>query len=146
MRKLQINRHSSDIFDDNDFEKEEKDFDGLLEFRSKVNEQLEKARQSKFIGQSLDAKVSIKISKNDKTAILLKKYLDILPEVFIVSQAGIFETDDDGICEVTILAADGERCPRSWKWVDRLVDAGEFGKVSEKSYEALKEKYPELVK
>lgn len=24
MRKLQINRHSSDIFDDNDFEKEEK--------------------------------------------------------------------------------------------------------------------------
>ena len=129
-----------------DFEKEEEDFDGLLEFRSKVNEQLEKARQSKFIGQSLDAKVSIKISKNDKTAILLKKYLDILPEVFIVSQAGIFETDDDGICEVTILAADGERCPRSWKWVDRLVDAGEFGKVSEKSYEALKEKYPELVK
>ena len=129
-----------------DFEKEEEDFDGLLEFRSKVNEQLEKARQSKFIGQSLDAKVSIKISKNDKTAILLKKYLDILQEVFIVSQAGIFETDDDGICEVTILAADGERCPRSWKWVDRLVDAGEFGKVSEKSYEALKEKYPELVK
>lgn len=77
----------------------------------------------------------------------LKKHLDILPEVFIVSKTDILEMTDDGICEVNILTADEERCSLSWKWIDHLVDADELNRVSEESYqEALKQKYPDLVK
>ncbi|MBQ9759105.1 MAG: hypothetical protein IJW12_04960, partial [Opitutales bacterium] len=34
------------------------------------------------------------------------------------------------------------RCPRSWRWMPELVDAGTFGKVSARCRDALKEKYP----
>ncbi|MDR1401623.1 MAG: isoleucine--tRNA ligase [Puniceicoccales bacterium] len=129
-----------------DFPSEKQEFDTLLAFKSKVNEQLERARQEKMIGQSLDAKAIIKISSDDPLLFLLKKYAELLPEIFIVSQVGICEVSDEGLCSIEIAAADGEKCPRSWKWVNELVDAGEFGRVSKKCFEALREKYPEMVK
>ncbi|MDR1457534.1 MAG: isoleucine--tRNA ligase [Puniceicoccales bacterium] len=129
-----------------DFSNEEREFDALLSFKTKVNEQLEQARQRKLIGQSLDAKAIIEISPKDKMFPSLQKHLEILPEVFIVSQVEIREIASDGQCSVKITTASGERCPRSWKWVDHLVDAGPFGKVSQKCFEALAEKYENLLK
>jgi isoleucyl-tRNA synthetase len=128
-----------------DFSAEEREFDGLLSFRTLVNEQLERARQSKQIGQSLDAKVIVEISANDPVVALLERNFDILPETFIVSQVELRIVDAAERCSVAIVPADGERCPRSWKWVPFLVDAGEFGRVSPKCREALAEKYPEIV-
>src|SRR5690606_22047618 len=58
----------------------------LLKFRDSVNEKLEEARQSKVLGQSLDAQVIISASKDDETFQLLSKYEASLPEFFIVSQ------------------------------------------------------------
>ncbi|MDR2778839.1 MAG: isoleucine--tRNA ligase [Puniceicoccales bacterium] len=128
------------------FANEEREFDTLLSFKTKINEQLERARQSKLIGQSLDAKAIIEISSSDKIFPVLKKYQEMLPEIFIVSQVEIREMATDGHCSVEITTANGERCPRSWKWVDHLVDAGPFGKVSQKCFEVLAEKYPDLLK
>lgn len=133
----------NDIITNNDAER---DVDGLLSFKQNVNEQLEHARKEKLIGQSLDAKVTITISSSDIRINLLKKYLDILPEIFIVSQVGIVVSESDSVCSIDIAKAEGQRCPRSWKWVNNLIKAGEFGMVSQRSYDALKEKYPELVK
>ncbi|MDR1432747.1 MAG: isoleucine--tRNA ligase [Puniceicoccales bacterium] len=129
-----------------DFSNEECEFDELLKFKTKVNEQLERARQSKSIGQSLDAKAIIEIARDHPAAPLLKKHAALLPEIFIVSQVQIADNASAGACSVTVVSADGERCPRSWKWVDHLVDAGEFGRVSQKCFDALIEKYPEIVK
>ncbi|MDR1413542.1 MAG: isoleucine--tRNA ligase [Puniceicoccales bacterium] len=129
-----------------DFSAEKEEFDALLSLRSKVNEQLEHARQKKLIGQSLDGKVIMKISSDDPLIFLLKKYAELLPEIFIVSQVEVCETTEMGICTIEIAIAGGEKCPRSWKWVHELVDAGEFGRVSQKCFEALAEKYPETVK
>jgi isoleucyl-tRNA synthetase len=129
-----------------DFSDEEREFDGLLSFRTKVNEKLERARQDKLIGQSLDAKVVIDISQDDPTAVLLEKHRDLLPEIFIVSQVEINKIPGAGVGSVKIVAAGGEKCPRSWKWVNKLVDAGKFGRVSKKCFDALLEKYPEIVK
>jgi isoleucyl-tRNA synthetase len=129
-----------------DFSNEEREFDALLSVKTKVNEQLEQARQSKLIGQSLDAKAIIEISSKDKMFSLLQKHEEILPEVFIISQVEIREIASDGQCSVKITTASGERCPRSWKWVDHLVDAGPFGRVSQKCFEALVEKYENLLK
>jgi isoleucyl-tRNA synthetase len=129
-----------------DFANEEREFDILLSLRSKVNEQLERARQGKLIGQSLDAKAIVEIFCDDFMVPTLDKYADFLPETFIVSQVEVRKTHAQNHCSVSITTADGEKCPRSWKWVNKLVDAGEFGKVSEKCFEALAEKYPEIVK
>jgi isoleucyl-tRNA synthetase len=129
-----------------DFTGEELDFDTLLSLRAKVNEQLERARQSKLVGQSLDAKVIIDVHAGDPVVSLLDKYVDILPETFIVSQVEIRKIPTSSRCSVSVTIAEGERCPRSWKWVNKLVDAGKFGKVSEKCFEALAEKYPEIAK
>jgi isoleucyl-tRNA synthetase len=129
-----------------DFSEEEKEIDALLIFRAKVNEQLEIARQNKCIGQSLDAKVIIMAAADDKILPLLKKHFEILPEMFIVSQVDIVDDSTGNGCSVRVVAASGERCPRSWKWVNKLVEAGEFGMVSEKCFEALAAKYPHIVK
>ncbi|MDR1595750.1 MAG: isoleucine--tRNA ligase [Puniceicoccales bacterium] len=129
-----------------DFSDEEREFDALLSFRTKVNEQLERSRQNKLIGQALDAKVIISIAKDDSLYALLTKNFTILPEIFIVSQVEIEEISPTDRFSITIVHASGEKCPRSWKWVDCLVDAGEFGRVSPKCLEALAEKYPDIVK
>jgi hypothetical protein len=63
-----------------------------------------------------------------------------------VSQGEIREIVSDGQCSIKIPTANGERCPRSWKWVDHLADAGLFGKVSPKCFEALAEKDENLLK
>lgn len=122
------------------FENEESVIDALLKFRDKVNEKLEHARQSKIIGQSLEALVHIECSSTDPIAKLLDEYRDILEELFIVSQVELKISDCDETT-VSVEHAKGEKCPRSWKWVPELVDAGSFGHVSPKSLEALRAKY-----
>jgi hypothetical protein len=79
--------------------------------KTKVNERLEQARQSKLIGQSLDAKAIIESSNQDKICPLLQKYLEILPEIFIVSQVEIREMDTEGHCSVEITTPSGEKFP-----------------------------------
>ncbi len=129
---------TSDII--KNFSKEEAEIDALLKLRDKVNEKLEQARQKKIIGQSLEAKIYINCPNNDPIASLIKTHINILEELFIVSQIEVTFNEQE---ETTIIVkhADGYKCPRSWKWVLDLVDARNFGKVSKKSFEALKAKY-----
>jgi isoleucyl-tRNA synthetase len=118
--------------------------ESLLNLRSFVNEQLEAARQSKVLGQSLDAEVSIKISQSHPLKVVAEKHQDILSELFIVSAVTLVFDDKDSTLEVTVQPASGVRCPRSWRWVPNLVSAGSFGMVSPRCREALLAKYPNL--
>lgn len=126
------------------FEKEEYEIDTLLKFKDEVNEKLEQARQDKLIGQSLDARVHIICKESDPISIILTKHINILDELFIVSQVKLEITNET---EISILVehAKGNKCPRSWKWVEELVDAGNFGKISAKSLEALQAKYANFI-
>lgn len=126
------------------FESEEEVIDSLLRFETQINEQLEHARQDKMIGQSLEACVHIKCSKDDQIAEILKNYRDILEELFIVSQVELTFTDEPKTT-ISVEHARGHKCPRSWKWVPELVDAGKFGKVSPKSLEALRAKFADFM-
>ncbi|HCJ11731.1 MAG: isoleucine--tRNA ligase [Verrucomicrobia bacterium GWF2_51_19] len=110
------------------------EIDALLAFRSRVHEQLESARQQKLLGQSLDAKVVIQGPQNDPIMQLLHKYHAELCELFIVSQVSLHDASE---LSVTVTHADGVRCPRSWRWVDKLVDCKEYGPVSERCQKAL---------
>ena len=45
---------------------------------------------------------------------------------------------------VSVAKAPGVRCPRSWRWVPALADAGKFGQVSPRCRAALLAKYGSL--
>ncbi|MDR2435847.1 MAG: isoleucine--tRNA ligase [Puniceicoccales bacterium] len=126
------------------FDAEEQEIDLLLKFRDVVNERLERAREGKLIGQSLDARVSIECANGDKYANVLEKHRDILEELFIVSQVELHFADIDAT-RIAVEHARGEKCPRSWKWCEELFDAGNFGKVSKESLVALKAKYGNMM-
>jgi len=116
------------------------DIKALRTFLSeRVNDGLEALRQAKTIGQSLDAKLMITGSQTDATFALLHKYRSELPELFIISQVTVTESVDAVETSVEVAHADGVRCPRSWRWVPELVQTDEWGPVSPRCAEALKQ-------
>ncbi len=100
--------------------------------QTEINDKLEALRQWKVIGQSLDAKAEIKGPPANPTFALLTKYQDDLPELFILSQVRLRSDDSAEDLSVSVDHADGVRCPRSWRWVPRLVKVDPFGEVSER--------------
>lgn len=114
------------------------EFEELFKVREQVQAELEKARQEKLIGQSLDAQVLLLVNEKHVWAKLLKKYEDFLTEFFIVSAVHFaMNTNDDEDFSVNVKHADGVRCPRTWRWVDKLVEVEGFGAVSERCAEVL---------
>ncbi|MDR1254786.1 MAG: isoleucine--tRNA ligase [Puniceicoccales bacterium] len=114
------------------------DFNTLFKIREQVQVELEKARQQKIIGQSLDAKAEITFGGQHPWAALLQKYQTQLAEYFIVSAVKIQNIDNDSSVQIRVEHADGVRCPRTWRWVDRLVEVDGFGCVSERCEKVLK--------
>ncbi len=118
-----------------------RDITVIMEFRHKINEKLEILRQEKVIGKSLEAKVTIKGHPGEAIYTLLKQYQAILPELFIVSDVSLNDSNEPQL-EIEASHADGHRCPRSWRWVPELVEAPGFGEVSPRDRDALLAKYP----
>jgi isoleucyl-tRNA synthetase len=104
-----------------------------------LNDRLEELRQKKIIGQSLDAKAVITGSYSDPGFARLKKYESDLPELFILSQVAVCEKSDASELSIEVDHADGVRCPRSWRWVPELVETDEWGPVSSRCADALKQ-------
>lgn len=113
----------------------------VFEVRNLVNERLEKLRQDKVLGQSLDAQVIISGGKNEDNFKLLEKFKDHLSEFFIVSVVELIPNDDIKL-DVLVKHAEGRRCPRSWRWVPELVHLDGFGDLSPRCRDALLSKYP----
>ena len=115
------------------------DFEVLFKVREAVQAELEKSRQQKIIGQSLDAQVLLSIGSQNSVEAVLKKYKDQLPEYFIVSAVHL-NILEGAYADLSIVVkhADGVRCPRTWRWVDKLVEVEGFGEVSERCVEVLK--------
>lgn len=116
----------------------QQDFDVLFKVREAIQVELEKCRQQKIIGQSLDAQVLLSIGSQNPGAAILKKYKKELPEYFIVSAVhlNILEGAYADLA-IAVKHADGVRCPRTWRWVDKLVHVEGFGEVSERCVEVL---------
>ncbi len=96
------------------------EFENVLKFRNTVNELLEKARQAKEIGKSLDAVVSIVGSSEDALYQNLKTFESKLPEIFITSKVSLEPNGNEAV-SVSIKPVDGERCPRCWRTVEALI-------------------------
>ncbi|HXH06315.1 MAG TPA: isoleucine--tRNA ligase [Vicinamibacterales bacterium] len=106
----------------------------LLELRDRVNAALEAARQQKIIGTSLGARVELRAA--GAQAVLLERYRDVLPTLFIVSEVEIVRDEEAATLGVTVRRADGVRCPRCWRVVPGLVAAAD-GELCARCVEAL---------
>ena len=114
-----------------------KEIDLLIEFRQRVNEKLEKLRQEKIIGKSLEAHVLLRGSPEETTFALLQKYREHLAELFIVSQVTLVIESSAASVFIDAVRMSGVRCPRCWRWVPELVSTVNYGKVSPRCREAL---------
>jgi isoleucyl-tRNA synthetase len=116
----------------------------LIAVRNTVLKALEVARQEKFIGGSLEAKICLEVEGD--LANLLEEYRPALPSIFIVSQvevsaspsAGAPETDIPGL-RIKIERALGRKCERCWNYSEQVGKDSRYPTVCERCSEALRE-------
>lgn len=106
----------------------EKKWDDLFVLRSEVNKAIEMKRSERFLGNSLEAKVILRLPGKYKD--LLADDRDFLPMFFIVSAVELAEqsienpyrsSEIEGL-EIKIDRASGLKCQRCWNW-DATVGA-----------------------
>ena len=100
----------------------------LLEVRNAVNGELEKLRQNKVVGTSLEATVTL--TAEGELGNLLEFYQDELPTLFITSSVSIRRAarieddgttmvyrDETGGARIEVDHVNASKCPRCWRWV-----------------------------
>jgi isoleucyl-tRNA synthetase len=88
----------------------------LMPVREQVLKSLEVARQEKFIGAPLEARVHLKA--DNALYPLLEEYGADLPGLFIVSQVSIENHASDVSLAVHVERAEGTKCERCWKYTN----------------------------
>ncbi|MGQ9673307.1 MAG: isoleucine--tRNA ligase [Candidatus Aminicenantales bacterium] len=94
-------------------EESQREMDHLLQVRESVLKELEKAREKKLIGNSLEAEIRLKAS--GEVMSLLQKYEGELAALFIVSSV-VVESGTSEQTEVQVSRAPGEKCQRCWNY------------------------------
>jgi isoleucyl-tRNA synthetase len=108
----------------------------LIGVRDSVLKSLEAARQDKFIGAPLEARVQL--SADAELYPLLSQYRRELPGLFIVSQVELSNHTSEGV-EVKIARAFGAKCARCWKYTQDVGSAPEFPTICAACAEAVVE-------
>jgi isoleucyl-tRNA synthetase len=109
----------------------------LLRLRAAVNVELEKLRQSKVIGQSLEAVVHLR--GTGPIAELIAQHRDELPGLFITSQAddltdlpvagqepaagSVYHEGEGSAVRIVAERAGGTKCDRCWRYVPAVSNA-----------------------
>ncbi len=101
----------------------------LMEIRNDVLKALEEARQAKFIGAPLEARVRLQ-------GYDVAGYESQLPSLFIVSQVIV---DAGAEKRVTVERAEGVKCERCWKYSTLVGSDEEFPTVCDSCAAALRE-------
>jgi isoleucyl-tRNA synthetase len=116
----------------------------LIAARNAVLKALEVARQEKFIGGSLEARICLEAEGDLQN--LLEEYRGALPSIFIVSQVevsanplpGASETDIPGL-RIRVERALGRKCERCWNYSEQVGKDSRYPTVCERCSEALQE-------
>jgi isoleucyl-tRNA synthetase len=109
-------------------------WDSLIAVRDTVLKSLEAARQEKFIGAPLEARVRLRAGGDLYT--VLQEYGDELPALFIVSQV---ELEPGGELQVDVERAAGSKCERCWKYTQDIGSNSAFPTVCAACAEAVEE-------
>ncbi len=116
-------------------EEEQRDWSELFALRERVLPELEKARQSKLIGKSLEAKVGL-AGKPDQLAVA-QRNADAFRELLNVSQLQFTGPAEELRVEVT--KADGAKCERCWHWETDVGKNAEHPTICGRCVEAVKQ-------
>jgi isoleucyl-tRNA synthetase len=108
---------------------------GLFALREKLLPELEKARQAKSIGKSLEARVILRGS--DPLLVDAKTHLEYLRELSNISQLEI-EADGNGTVPVQVVRAEGQKCERCWHWETDVGSSPEHPTICGRCVEAVK--------
>ncbi|MBV6434066.1 MAG: Isoleucine--tRNA ligase [Bryobacteraceae bacterium] len=111
-------------------------WDKLMPVRDQVLKALEVARQEKFIGAPLEAR--IRLQAGDALYPLLDEYRAQLPALFIVSQVAL-ENHAEADLAVHVEGAAGQKCERCWKYSTLVGIDPDFPTVCDWCSAALKE-------
>jgi isoleucyl-tRNA synthetase len=103
----------------------------MFELREAVLPELEKARQAKLIGKSLEAQVTLSGASG------MAPHREALREMLNVSQLTLSE--DGGSLTVTIARAEGEKCERCWHWEKDIGSHVEHSTLCGRCVEAVKQ-------
>lgn len=123
----------------------------LIQVRYAVNKALEEARALKKIGKSLEAHVHVQCAQPELVA-KLQKLGNELPPFLISSQVTVLTAQDslptgddvvgsseeNGIKVVAVKAA-GEKCPRCWKFSQKIGSDPKFVELCDECAQALSE-------
>jgi isoleucyl-tRNA synthetase len=110
------------------------DWKWLSEWRNRILPELEKLRQAKTIGKSLDAKIEIKVPAAQEQ--LAKRNREALRELVNVS-ALIASSGEEPT--VAVSKADGEKCERCWHWETDVGSAPEHPTICARCVEAVRQ-------
>jgi isoleucyl-tRNA synthetase len=111
-------------------------WDRLLPVRDQVLKSLETARQEKFIGAPLEARIHLAAGGNLYS--LLEEYAGELPGFFIVSQV-LFEKSESEQLSVRVARADGSKCERCWKYRTDIGSDTDFPAICSACASAVRE-------
>ena len=117
---------------------EERDWAELFALRERVLPELEKARQSKLIGKSLEAKVTLS-GKADLLATAARQQ-ETLRELLNVSQLHLGSGEGD--LRVEVARAGGAKCERCWHWEMDVGKATEHPTICGRCVEAVQQCAP----
>ena len=119
---------------------QQQDWATLLAVREQVLKALEEARNSKLIGKSLEAQVTI--SAPEPVYSVLTRYQEQLRYLFIVSSVTLEQAasgNGAGSVKVTVSKADGKKCDRCWNYSTHVGEDSIYPTVCERCSAALKE-------
>jgi isoleucyl-tRNA synthetase len=117
---------------------EEREWKELFDLRVRVLPELEKARQSKLIGKSLEAKISLS-GKSEQLA-SARRHADIFRELLNVSQLQF--GGDATELRADIAKADGTKCERCWHFETDVGRDAAHPTICARCVEAVKQATP----
>jgi isoleucyl-tRNA synthetase len=120
----------------------------LLRLRDAVNVELERLRQAKVVGKSLEARVLLR--PRGEMAELVRQCRDVLPTLFIVSDvtvtdgstpegAAAYEESESSGTAIAVGRAEGVKCDRCWRYVPRVSEGPEDAGLCDRCGQAVAE-------
>jgi isoleucyl-tRNA synthetase len=118
---------------------QQQDWTTLLALREQVMKALEEERNSKRIGKSLEAQLTITAA--DPAYSVLARYKDQLRYLFIVSAVNLVQGSGNGTggVHVEVKKADGQKCERCWNYSPHVGEDKTYPSVCERCSAVLKE-------
>jgi len=100
-----------------------KDWEKLIDVRNQVLKELEKSREEKLIGNSLEAEVTLEVPLSLQD--LLSSYEHQLSSLFIVSAVVLTPSSEEEL-KIKVRTAPGKKCPRCWNFSPYVGQSQEY--------------------